>query len=213
MSRLLAVGFALFVVVIAASSGALVALVHPESAAGDTYAEAIVPKATPVPDSLVAKSQPWAPRTKAPITLRTGPDEDYPFLASMPAGHAVEVLGRDETARWLAVQLGPGGALTGWVEAGMIDGISDVSSLALAQTTPVEAPPIGAAVQPVQPQQEVNRGRRTNPFERNQDNAQGETDSRLRQAQRRALEEACERLEERRTLTREEYLFYRQYCD
>jgi len=205
MSKLIALGLALLVVSIAATSGVLVAFMHPERASGGADTSPLATAVLEKPLVLPPAHDPGQPYTKAPVTVLTGPSEGYAFVASLPRGRTMDVIGRDDSGAWLAVELGAG-TLTGWVEASSIGGVEDVPGLAVARATPVEtpstAPPPAAGSTPL-PQGQASRG-----GSRRQDGSRSQPD----RAEQRAIQGTCRRLEAKHFVTREEWLYYREYC-
>ena len=88
------------------------------------------------------EESPWTPlpRTTTTVNVYVGPSSNHNVIGLLPDGARIEVLGRNETGAWIAIALGPGSKLTGWVEASAVTGIADVKGLQLAPTTPIGTP-------------------------------------------------------------------------
>jgi len=102
---------------------------------------------TPTPPGAATPTPDARPRATASVNVRTGPSNDAAVLGVLGGGQAVDIVGRDTTSAWLAVRFPPGSSSTGWVPAGILEGLGDVSRLAIVQATPVPLvfrPPAGA---------------------------------------------------------------------
>jgi hypothetical protein len=151
------VALVVLAVVAGATAGTLVALSRgspdapeaPESIVTASDEETPTVASGPPEASAAEEGKPVA---SGVIEARLGPNEDYQVLGTLAKGQRLEVLGRDETSSWLAVQMGVG--LTGWIPATSVTGLADASSLALVQPKllPVPtSPPAAVVPEPRQP--------------------------------------------------------------
>ncbi len=83
------------------------------------------------------------------LRVRSGPGSNYPIVARLANGQAVNVLGRDAGGKWLLVEFGAPGGDFGWVSANYATTNTPVAQLpvssAISQAAPVSTP---AAVTP-----------------------------------------------------------------
>jgi len=82
---------------------------------------------TPTPDNAV--------RTRQALDVRVGPGEVFAVIGVLSRGEALDVVGRDEAAAWLAIRFPPGSAGRGWVPVDAVDGLSGVDGLVVALPT------------------------------------------------------------------------------
>src|SRR3990172_6502832 len=96
------------------------------------------PLALPLPVATgTASSSDSVPRTVSALTVHLGPDPDYAALGTLGRGEAVQIVGRNQEATWLAVRFPPGSTATGWVPLSGVHGVEHVQSLAVAFPTPL----------------------------------------------------------------------------
>lgn len=82
---------------------------------------------TPTPDEAV--------RTRQALDVRIGPGDVFAVIGVLSRGVALDVVGRDEAAAWLAIRFPPGSAGRGWVPVDAVDGLSGVDGLVVALPT------------------------------------------------------------------------------
>jgi len=99
------------------------------------------PLALPSPIATAASSSDVQPRTAAALIVHLGPDTDYAALGTLGRGEAVQIVGRNQEATWLAVRFPPGSTATGWVPLSGVSGVDDVQGLAVAFPTPLPLVP------------------------------------------------------------------------
>lgn len=93
--------------------------------------------APPTPAATAISAADAVPRTTAVLTVRIGPGNDYAALGTLARGEAVQVVGRNHDATWLAVRFPPGSAASGWVPAAGVSGVHDIQGLAVTFPTPL----------------------------------------------------------------------------
>lgn len=76
-------------------------------------------------------------RTIAQQEVHVGPGEAYAVVGTLPRGTAVEVVGRDAGATWLAIRFPAGSAGRGWIPVSDVEGLGPVESLAVALPTSI----------------------------------------------------------------------------
>ncbi len=86
-----------------------------------------LPPPTPAPVSGVTSTQ---------VNVRSGPQTGLESLGILQAGSPVEVLGRDESGQWLAINFPQSPAGLGWVSAQFVEIQVEVSSLNVLQSAP-----------------------------------------------------------------------------
>lgn len=106
-----------------------------EETAAQPAAQPDIAQPTPVATAISAADA--VPRTTAVLTVRIGPGSDYAALGTLARGEAVEVVGRNHDATWLAVRFPPGSAASGWVPAAGVSGVNDIQGLAVTFPTPL----------------------------------------------------------------------------
>lgn len=79
--------------------------------------------------------EPTGPSALTTLDVRVGPGEGYVVVGLLPRGARLDVVGRDETARWLAIVFTPGSAFHGWVPVSRVEGIVNVAALQVASVT------------------------------------------------------------------------------
>jgi hypothetical protein len=102
---------------------------------------AAVPTVTPVPYSPSGPDRslpaayakplvvPLGPRVASTASLHLGPGAEYAVLGTLQAGAHLEVVGRDESAEWLAIVFPPNSTLRAWLPASQALGVPDVEGL------------------------------------------------------------------------------------
>jgi uncharacterized protein YgiM (DUF1202 family) len=70
--------------------------------------------------------------------LWSGPGTDYAFIAELPAGMLLEIVGRSENGAWTVVRLA--GGTEGWIPAEDLETATDLSLLAAIDDPPVPPP-------------------------------------------------------------------------
>ena len=93
------------------------------------------PTATPTPTPT-----PVVPRTTNIVNVYIGPGTGYQVIGLLPRSAKLEVIGRDDSGAWLAIVFSVGSRLTGWIPVTTVSGLDDVSALAPAEVTLIEAP-------------------------------------------------------------------------
>ena len=83
---------------------------------------------SPVP-SPTTTPQPTGPRTRSAVNMHTAPGEQTPVIGVLSAGTELNVVGRDQAARWIAVEFPPGSTLIVWLPVGEIHGLETIESL------------------------------------------------------------------------------------
>ena len=112
-------GIVMTVVVVVVATGAVALLVVRQS--GISIA----------PGALTASATPLALTLRRAIEVRTGPAPDQPIVTRLAAGLGVHVLGRSIDGTWVVVGLNGAPDIVGWVPADAVEGIRDVSRLAV----------------------------------------------------------------------------------
>jgi uncharacterized protein YgiM (DUF1202 family) len=102
---------------------------------------AAVPTVTPVPYSPSGPDRslpaaypkplvvPLGPRVASTASLHLGPGAEYAVLGTLQAGAHLEVVGRDESAEWLAIVFPPNSTLRAWLPASQALGMPEVEDL------------------------------------------------------------------------------------
>ena len=72
---------------------------------------------------------PQGPRAASSATVYLGPGENYLVLGTLQAGAPLEVVGRDESAVWLAVVFPPNSTFRAWLPVTQVLGIRNVRDL------------------------------------------------------------------------------------
>jgi uncharacterized protein YraI len=136
-SRVYAATFALGMVfgMVAGVSLALAALATAQ-VTGDRR-HVLVATATPAPTQEPTATPDARPRTVAVAGVHMGPGHDFGVLGTVGKGQALEVVGRNAGATWLAISFPPGSNAIGWVELNVVGGLADPGLLAVVQTTPM----------------------------------------------------------------------------
>lgn len=75
------------------------------------------------------------PRALSALNVRIGPGESYVIIGQLPRGGRLDIVGRDQTGVWLAVNFTPDSKLNGWIQASKVSGLESASSLPVAPIT------------------------------------------------------------------------------
>jgi len=67
------------------------------------------------------------PYTASVAGVRAGPSHDSAMVGMLPRHQALDVLGRDTTSTWLAINFPPDSTNIGWVAANQIAGLPSVA--------------------------------------------------------------------------------------
>jgi hypothetical protein len=101
------------------------------SAAVQVDAPLVVASGTPQPTPTALT------RTKTALDVRLGPGEGYAVVGLLARGDSVEVIGRDNDSKWLAIRFPPGSAAQGWIPVSGVESPPELSRLAVALPTPL----------------------------------------------------------------------------
>lgn len=93
----------------------------------DAGEAALAPTATPHVE--------FGPSTRTVVTLYIGPSTDYEVIGLLPAGFALQVVGRDPSGEWIAVAIAPGSGLYGWMPASQARNLPSIETLKVAPVT------------------------------------------------------------------------------
>jgi len=115
----------------------LMAFLFVDSATDDDNGQARS-EATPV-FTTVPRVAPTAvrARTTTALEVRIGPGTEYAAVGTIARGEAVDVLGRDSQAEWVAIQFPPGSTARGWVPVNAIQNLSGLYALDVTFPTPL----------------------------------------------------------------------------
>lgn len=67
--------------------------------------------------------------------VRIGPGASYVVIGQLPRSARLQIVGRDESSKWIAIVFSPYTGLTAWIEASAVAGQLDVSGLEIASVT------------------------------------------------------------------------------
>jgi hypothetical protein len=82
-------------------------------------------------------------RSIATATVREGPSTEFIEIGTLRSGQDVEILGRDENARWFQIVFPPRSTLSGWVQASALRiPEASVAAIPLVHSTPIPRPTI-----------------------------------------------------------------------
>lgn len=110
---------------------------HSDASESNTDQQAIViPTLPPTPRGATATPD-IRPRTKAALDVRLGPGQAFAIVGIFPRGEAVDIVGRDNDAQWVAIRFPPGSNARGWVPVSDLEGVSGLDRLAVVQATPL----------------------------------------------------------------------------
>ncbi|HEX5367936.1 MAG TPA: hypothetical protein VFY10_00830 [Dehalococcoidia bacterium] len=68
---------------------------------------------------------PLPPRTLAASSMYDGPGTDSRIVGLLPNGASLQVVGRDQSGRWLAVAFPPGSSYIAWLQASQVSGMAE----------------------------------------------------------------------------------------
>jgi hypothetical protein len=115
-----------------------VALVKPESTTTiiEDQPAAVAPTTTPLPTATelpptVTPTPIPVVRTLSTLQVRIGPDDGYAVLGTLSSGSKVELQGRDDAAKWVAIEFPPGSSARGWIPIDQVSGLTFVQAYAL----------------------------------------------------------------------------------
>lgn len=93
--------------------------------------------ASPVASTLESANDGVIPAhwTNKSVEVRIGPSQGYVVIGQLPRNARLQIVGRDESSRWIAIVFSPGSKLTGWIEASSIIGQIDAASLMVMPVT------------------------------------------------------------------------------
>jgi hypothetical protein len=84
---------------------------------------------TPTPDV--------RPRTRTQLDVRLGPGAAFAIVGLLSRDEMVEVVGRDNSAEWVAIRFPPGSAARGWVPVSALEGLTEPDAFAVVLPTPL----------------------------------------------------------------------------
>lgn len=87
------------------------------------------------PPPAVAPQAEQGPLTRTTVTLYVGPSQGYAVIGLLPAGFALQVVGRDPSGEWIAVAIAPGVGLYGWMPASQARNLPSIEALKVAPVT------------------------------------------------------------------------------
>jgi hypothetical protein len=82
-------------------------------------------------------------RSIATATVREGPSTEFIEIGTLRSGQDIEVLGRDDSARWFLIVFPPRSTLNGWVQASALRiPEASVNGIPVLATTPIPRPTV-----------------------------------------------------------------------
>jgi hypothetical protein len=114
-----------------------VTLVQRSDVSGTRDSQAFVIPTLPPPPPGVTATPDARPRTKTVQDVRVGPGFAFAIVGTLSRGEAVEVVGRDAAAGWVAIRFPAGSPGRGWVPVTELEGVSGLDQLAVALATPL----------------------------------------------------------------------------
>ncbi len=147
LSLLLLGAFAYLAFVLAMTQGSLAPVGHAERLAEvESVVDAVPLEAIEWPSTVdpdIDRPALW-PLRVAPVVrslatqyVREGPSENYDIVGLVPRDGRLDIVGRDESAKWVAITFAPGAVFHGWVPLAQVSGIADVTVLTVASLTPL----------------------------------------------------------------------------
>ncbi len=76
-------------------------------------------------------------RTKTALDVRLGPGTAFGVIGLISKGEAIEPVGRDNDAAWVAIRFPPGSTGRGWLPVSGLESVSGVEKLAVVLPTPL----------------------------------------------------------------------------
>ena len=73
--------------------------------------------------------------TSKGVEVRIGPSTGYVVIGQLPRAARIQIVGRDESSKWIGIVFSPYTGLTGWIEASAIAGQLNVADLDVAPVT------------------------------------------------------------------------------
>ena len=73
--------------------------------------------------------------TSKGVEVRIGPGTGYVVIGQLPRAARLQIIGRDESSKWIGIVFSPYTGLTGWIEATAIAGQLDVAGLDVTPVT------------------------------------------------------------------------------
>lgn len=73
--------------------------------------------------------------TSKGVEVRIGPATGYVVIGQLPRASRLQIVGRDESSKWIGIVFSPYTGLTGWIEASAVAGQLDIAGLDVAPVT------------------------------------------------------------------------------
>jgi hypothetical protein len=105
------------------------------------------PTSTPEPPTATPEPKPEAVVTNPRVNVRSGPGASFPVLGQVLQGQRLEIVGRDEGARWWKICCFQG--QTGWLADEVVRAEGPLQTVALAADLPTPTPPATATAEAV----------------------------------------------------------------